>query len=129
MTRYIVPSVAISAIYSAFRSYFDPSSSSAFGIRTVEEAVASLNANVNALEALRFIQHIKPDNSLICSLSPTALGVLALRGSELCQHVPVTKYEFDVDDVTFSALLANVRWLFCFTHCCLSADVTTDSLD
>ncbi|VDM74718.1 unnamed protein product [Strongylus vulgaris] len=96
------------AIYSAYRSYFDSNSPSAFGVRTVEEAVESLNANVNALEALRFIQLAKPDDSFVCSLSPTALGVLALRGSDLCQHVPVTKYTFDEDDVAFPTLLAKL---------------------
>ncbi|EYB95332.1 hypothetical protein Y032_0161g3372 [Ancylostoma ceylanicum] len=106
MTRYIIPSVALSAVYSAYRSYFYPDSTSAFGIRTIEEAVASLNANVNALEALHFIQQNKSDNSIVCSLSPTALGVLALRGSELCKHVPVTRCEMDEDDSTFSTLLA-----------------------
>ncbi|ETN87249.1 hypothetical protein NECAME_00108 [Necator americanus] len=106
MTRYIVPSVALSAIYSAYRSYFDPNSSSAFGIRTIEDAVASLNANVDALEALRFIQQCRPDNSFVYSLSPTALGVLALRGSEFCKHVPVTRCEMDEDDSTFSSILS-----------------------
>ncbi|KAK6043196.1 hypothetical protein COOONC_19300 [Cooperia oncophora] len=104
MARYIVPSVAISAIYSAYRSYFSPTSPSAFGIRTVEDAINALNINENTLEALRFLQHT-PETSYLNSLSPTALGVLALRGSELSKYVPVTKCEMDPDDLSFSKLL------------------------
>ncbi|KAK6033390.1 hypothetical protein OSTOST_00390 [Ostertagia ostertagi] len=104
MARYIVPSVALSAIYSAYRSYFCPTSPSAFGIRSLEDAISSLNANENTLEALRFLQHTT-DTTYLSSLSPTALGVMALRGSELSKYVPVTKCEMDEDDLTFSKLL------------------------
>ncbi|WKY14940.1 hypothetical protein Q1695_000448 [Nippostrongylus brasiliensis] len=105
MARYIIPSVAISAIYSAYRSYISPNSPSAFGIRTLEDAINSLNANESTLAAIRFLQQL-PDVSYLNSLSPTALGVLALRGSELTKYVAVTKSEVEDDDMMFSKLLS-----------------------
>ncbi|KAK5979931.1 GPI inositol-deacylase [Trichostrongylus colubriformis] len=105
MARYIIPSVALPALYSAYRSYFYPNSPSAFGIRSLEDAINSLNANENTLEALRFLNQT-PDVSYLSSLSPTALGVMALRGSELSKFVPVTKCEVDEDDLLFSKLLS-----------------------
>ncbi|KAE9414096.1 hypothetical protein Angca_008580 [Angiostrongylus cantonensis] len=106
MARYIIPTVAVSAIYSAFRTYYyyynTPTSVS---IRTVEEAIKSLNANVYTQEALRFLQDHRPDSSYLQSLCPRALGVLALRGSELCKYVPVTAFDKDDNDLMFLKLL------------------------
>ncbi|KAJ1374870.1 hypothetical protein KIN20_037973 [Parelaphostrongylus tenuis] len=109
MARYVIPTVAVSAIYSAFRSYYYTNTPASVSIRTVDEAIKLLNANVDTQEALRFLQEHRPDNSYLQSLCPRALGVLALRGSELCKHVPVNTFERDDDDLTFSKLLAKGR--------------------
>ncbi|KJH41010.1 hypothetical protein DICVIV_13024 [Dictyocaulus viviparus] len=105
MARYIFPSVAISALYSVYRSYCYPNPTNAVNIRTVEDAINSLNANVNSQEALRFLHENKPDDSCLQSLSTSALGLLALRGSELCKRITVTTYKTGVNSSTFYKLL------------------------
>lgn len=49
--------------------------------------------------------------SCLDSMTPTALGVLALRGSELSKYVSVRKCEVEEDDLTFSKLLTKVSAL------------------
>ncbi|VDM54077.1 unnamed protein product [Angiostrongylus costaricensis] len=91
-------SSSFSAIYSAFRTYYY-NAPTLVSIRTVDEAIKSLNANVDTQEALRFLQDHRPDSSYLQSLCPRALGVLALRGSELCKYVPVSTFDKDDSDL------------------------------
>ncbi|CAB3399577.1 unnamed protein product [Caenorhabditis bovis] len=98
MARYIIPSITISAIYGAYKSWWDSSLKSK-PILSLDEAVNSLNLNQNTNEALKYVLQLQ-DKTFLTSLSPSAVAILARSGSDLCNYVPVKPTSQENIDVT-----------------------------
>ncbi|CAJ0916286.1 unnamed protein product, partial [Mesorhabditis belari] len=106
MTKYIAPTAAISAIYSAWYGW--GKTENHVKIKSIDEAVEFLNHNKETPEALRYISNFDFDRQprYLKKLSIRSLGILAGVGSEIVRQARVHQCKREDDDFLFQNALS-----------------------